>query len=70
LVLETMNELPSMFATHSLRRGGAQYLHHELGWSTEKLAAWGGWTHEQSTSMIRYLIGESVVNYDVMHRYK
>ncbi|GJE98264.1 hypothetical protein PsYK624_144900 [Phanerochaete sordida] len=42
-----------LYRTHSFRRGGAQY-RLEQGWSTGKVAQWGGWSQVEAITMFRY----------------
>ena len=42
-----------LYATHSFRRGGAQYRLSQ-GWPIGKVAIWGGWSQLEAITMFRY----------------
>jgi len=46
-----------MYAGHSFRRGGAQWLVNEKRWPILKVCDWGGWSKDfNHSSIIKYLI--------------
>ena len=49
---------PTLYGTHSFRRGGCQYFSSVLGWAIRKLCDWGGWsTNFDNLTIVRYLMG-------------
>ena len=47
-----------LYGTHSLRRGGCQWLYSEKRWGLRRICDWGGWSTDfNSSSIIRYLVG-------------
>lgn len=47
-----------MYGTHSFRRGGCQYRVKHMGWSVDMVAAWGGWSQLEATTMFRYFYSQ------------
>ncbi|KAF8958229.1 hypothetical protein BDZ97DRAFT_1668784 [Flammula alnicola] len=52
-----VNQDPHAFGTHSLRRGGCQWLARDRRWSIPQICNWGGWSLDFThLTIVRYLI--------------
>nr|GAT42317.1 predicted protein [Mycena chlorophos] len=58
----------ALYGTHSFRRGGCQYRVEVKGWPIAKVAAWGGWSLVEATTMFRYFYSPDD-NHEMMHDY-
>ncbi|KAF8332916.1 hypothetical protein F5887DRAFT_1173636 [Amanita rubescens] len=49
---------PSVYGTHSLRRGGCQWLSREKRWRIPRICDWGGWSSDPTghLTIFRYLL--------------
>ncbi|KAF8335628.1 hypothetical protein F5887DRAFT_891801 [Amanita rubescens] len=48
---------PFVYGTHSLRRGGCQWLAREKRWPIPKICGWGGWSSDLTNlTIVRYLL--------------
>ncbi|KAG7094205.1 hypothetical protein E1B28_007812 [Marasmius oreades] len=48
---------PAPYGTHSLRRGGCQWLSADLRWPYIKICQWGGWSTElTNATIVKYLV--------------
>ena len=48
---------PKLYAGHSFRRGGCQYLFTVLLWDLRTICEWGGWSPDFTTlTIVRYLV--------------
>ena len=59
----------SMYGTHSFRRGGCQHRLRDQCWTPGMLAAWGGCSQHEATTMFHYFYSpndnhECMVDYD------
>ncbi|THH15771.1 hypothetical protein EUX98_g9413 [Antrodiella citrinella] len=57
-----------MYGTHSFRRGGCQYRVKVKNWSTDMVAAWGGWSQVEAITMFRYFYSPND-NHEYMAEY-
>ncbi|KAF7318186.1 hypothetical protein HMN09_00326800 [Mycena chlorophos] len=58
----------ALYGTHSFRRGGCQYRVEVKGWPIAQVAAWGGWSLIEATTMFRYFYSPDD-NHELMHDY-
>ncbi|KAF7323498.1 hypothetical protein HMN09_00131000 [Mycena chlorophos] len=56
----------ALYGTHSFRRGGCQYRVEVQRWPIVQVAAWGGWSLVEATTMFRYFCSPDD-NHEHMH---
>ncbi|KAM6489048.1 hypothetical protein JOM56_015460, partial [Amanita muscaria] len=56
-MLLDIGKCADVYGTHSLRRGGCQWLARERRWRIPRICDWGGWSTELShLTIVRYLL--------------
>lgn len=59
----------ALYGTHSFRRGGCQYRIRVMGWTTDMIASWGGWTQVEAITMFDNSIVIMYCNYSLFLLY-